>query len=74
MASVSSFGVVVSVISEEPKIRKVRRTAIFTAKTIPSRVSVKGPSVQTGVPGVRKRLNSMVIRRMNITAFIPRTI
>ena len=70
-ASVSWFGVVVSVISEEPIIRKIRRTDIRHAIATPSRVIVIFQIRTSTSPGVNKMLNTIVIASSTKIDFRP---
>ena len=72
--SVSSLGVVVKVMTEEPSTRKIRRSAINTAVRRPSQVIFRNPSCTMASPGVRNRLKLTLISRRTSTAFRPRTI
>ena len=71
--SVRLFGVVVSVITEDPMIRSVSRMAMEIAIFNPSCVIVSFQIVKSGVPGVRKRLNTTVISISMTMVFIPFT-
>ena len=64
--SVRLFGVVVSVIRDEPIIRKISLITINTAVLRPSCVIVSFHILIRGVPGVRNRLNAALIT-INIT-------
>ena len=71
--SVKLFGVVVSVITEDPIISSVSRTAREMAIFSPSCVMVSFQIVNNGVPGVKKRLNTTVISMSITMVFIPFT-
>ena len=72
--SVRLLGVVVSVITEEPMIRKTSLTAIMDASAIPSFVICSFQIETTASPGVRNKLNTTAMIRRNTMDFIPRTI
>jgi hypothetical protein len=70
---VSWFGVVVSVITDEPIIKKHSLTANSNAVLIPSFVIENFHMVTIGSPGVRNKLNTTVINNKNTIDFIPFT-
>ena len=72
--SVRLLGVVVSVIIEEPIIKKTSLTAIMDASAIPSFVICNFQIDNTTSPGVRNRLNTTAMIRRNRMDFIPLTI
>ena len=72
--SVRSFGVVVSVISEEPMTSRIRRITIRMATRMPSFVIFSFHSCHTTVPGVRNKLKTAVISISIKMARNPRTI
>ena len=69
--SVSWFGVVVSVMSEVPSTRYVRRIIMRTAAVTPSFVTVIFHTWINASPGVKKRLNIAVITISTIIARKP---
>ena len=71
--SVRLFGVVVSVITDDPMISSVRRIAMEMAIFRPSCVMVSFQIVKSGVPCVRNRLNTTVIIISMTIVFIPFT-
>ena len=72
--SVSWFGVVVSVMSEEPSTRRIRRAPIMSAMWRPSRVIFRIQNCTSTSPGVRKRLKLTEIRSRITMLFRPRVI
>ena len=72
--SVSWFGVVVSVMTEEPITRYIRRRPMKTASRKPSCVTFKNPIWKITRPFVRNRLKLILISNRNTIALSPRTI
>ena len=72
--SVRLLGVVVSVITDEPMIRKISLTAIKAANLIPSLVIFSFQKETTTSPGVKNKLNTAAKIKRNKMDFIPLTI
>ena len=72
--SVSWFGVVVSVMTEEPITRYIRRRPMKTASRKPSCVTFKNPIWKITRPFVKNRLKLILISNRNTIALSPRTI
>ena len=69
--SVSAFGVVVSVITEEPTIRKISLIPINSDILIPSLVILNIQSLNTTSPSVKNRLKLTLIISKTSTALSP---
>ena len=62
------------VMIEEPRIRRLSRSAILMANERPSLDILRKPNCQITSPGVRNRLKHTVITRRKRIVFMPRTI
>ena len=70
--SVSAFGVVVSVMIDEPRIKRIKRIPMYTAFSKPSHVIWRSSHTSIIlVPGVKNRLKETVIKRIITILFNP---
>ena len=69
----SWFGVVVSVMIDEPSTRYIRRRPIKKARLRPSAVIFRNPSRKISRPSVRNRLKLTLISSRKTIAFSPFT-